>query len=199
MSLSDEEWCSYRLHGQKWETNMVELLALKTRTKMITSFFAWSNRNTCSCPWRSICRKFVVYHLLLTNIKILRKSDLHENEIYKGEICTSNLSKRIETCSSSVSSLYSIKKKIEERVVHNIYPDFWKTEGKSIFPVVLKTDERWRKVQICTQKLLTLILQFLHTNNLELSFIFHQYIFAITVLILITQIFGEKTHKKPRT
>ena len=58
------------------------------------------------------------------NIKILRKNDLHENEIYKGEFCTSNLSKSIETCSSSVSSLYSIKKKFEERVVHYIYPDF---------------------------------------------------------------------------
>lgn len=134
MSLSDEEWCSYRLHGQNWETNMVELLALKMRTKMITSFFAWSSYNTCSCPWRSICRKFVVYHLLLTNIKILRKSDLHKNEIYRGEFCTSSLSKSIETCSSSVKSLYSIKKKLKKVLCTIFTMIFEKQKGKVFFP-----------------------------------------------------------------
>ena len=52
--------------------------------------------------WETHCRPLV-------DNEILRKSRLHENEIYKRGFDTSNSSKIIETSSSSsVSSLYSI-------------------------------------------------------------------------------------------
>ena len=52
--------------------------------------------------WETHCRPLV-------DNEILRKSRLHENEIYKRRFDTSNSSKIIETSSSSsVSSLYSI-------------------------------------------------------------------------------------------
>ena len=52
--------------------------------------------------WETRCRPLV-------DNEILRKSRLHENEIYKGEFGTSNSSKIIKTSSSSsVSSLLSI-------------------------------------------------------------------------------------------